>query len=238
VLAGAADAPEGGGSSSVRVSFSTHALLEAWGLASLSAMSGDFDEARRLCTNAKQIVDELGQKLRTASLGVVWGRIEVLADDPERAERVLRESYEILAEMGDKNVLSTVAAGLSDVVLAQGREQEAHRLAKESEALAAPDDVESQIRWRAASARLLAARGEPERAEAPARWAVGLAAGVEFPNLQATAALALAEVLRSGGREDEAEPFVSRALAHYELKGNLVSARKVRQMLVERSPRP
>ncbi len=235
VLAGAADAPDGG-MSTVRVSFSTHALLEAWGLASLSAMSGDFQEARRLCTNAKEIVDELGQKLRTASLGVVWGRIEVLADDPERAEAVLRESYEILAGMGDKNVLSTVAAELAEVVLAQGRQQEAHRLAKESEALAAPDDVESQIRWRAVSARLLATRGEPERGEAPARWAVGLAAGVEFPNLEACAALALAEVLRMSGRAEEAASYVSRALALYESKGNLVSARKAQALLADLRP--
>jgi class 3 adenylate cyclase/tetratricopeptide (TPR) repeat protein len=228
------------GARTTRVSLSTHALVEVWGLASLLAMRGEFEAARRLCSDAKEQIAELGQRQRLASLAMVAGRIAALADATETAETELRFSYGALEEMGDKIILSTVAAELAELALAQGRPEEAETLARESERLAGPDDVESQIRWRAALAKVLAWRGAPD-AHALAREAVRRVAAIQFPNLEAHARLALAEVLHAGGRHDEAAPFGEDAVAAYERKGNVVAAAQARARLAEMrsgAPRP
>jgi predicted ATPase len=228
ILASSADP----GARTTRVSLSTHALVEVWGLASLLAMRGDFEAARELCADAREQIAELGQRQRLASLAMVAGRIESLAGAADRAESEFRRSYEALEEMGDKIILSTVAAELAELELERDRLTEAETLAHESERLAGPDDVESQIRWRAALAKVLTRREAPD-AESLAREAVRRVAEIEFPNLEGHARLTLAEVLRSIGSREEAAASADRALAAYEAKGNVVDAARARAFIAE-----
>jgi tetratricopeptide (TPR) repeat protein len=147
-----------------------------------------------------------------------------MAGEPAAAESEFRSAYATLDEIGDKNVLSTVAAELSDVLYAQQRYEEALELSHEGEALAAPEDVESQIRWRTARAKLCAHDGDDEQAVRIAREALEHADGIEFPNLEASAQLALTEVHRLAGRETDAAECTAAALAIFEEKGNRPSA--------------
>jgi ATP/maltotriose-dependent transcriptional regulator MalT len=101
----------------------------------------------------------------------------------------------------------------------------------ESERLAAAPDVETQSRWRATRAKLLARRSELDEAERLAREAVELVAEAEFPSLQGHALTALADVLRLTGRPAEAAPLLTSALELHERKGNIVSAAEIRRML-------
>jgi hypothetical protein len=62
-------------------------------------------------------------------------------------------------------------------------------------------------------------------AEQLAREAFELAQPTDFPDLQATAALALAEARLAAGHQSEAERLVRRAQEIHERKGNVVAAR-------------
>jgi class 3 adenylate cyclase/tetratricopeptide (TPR) repeat protein len=222
VLAAATGSRHGG--SGLRAGPSAIALIEACGLAGLKAMSGDLDHGRELCSRGKRTLAELGQERRVVGIEVVAARIEVMAGEPAAAESEFRSAYATLDEIGDKNVLSTVAAELSDVLYAQGRYDDALELSREGETLAAPEDVESQIRWRTARAKLCAHDGDDEQAVRIAREALEHADGIEFPNLEASAQLALTEVHRLAGRETDAAECTAAALAIFEEKGNRPSA--------------
>jgi tetratricopeptide (TPR) repeat protein len=215
------------------IGIKTRALLEGWGLAELWAMEGDFEAARRLYGDALHMTEELGQRLRTAALGIVGGRIEMLAAAPGPAEREFRRCYETLEQMGDKMMASWAAAELSDCLYEQGRFDEAERYAGESKRLGGPDDVDAQIRWRSAQAKVLARRGHLQRAERLVGEAGRLLETFEDPNLQATGRLAQAEVARLGGRREAAELALRSALSCYQTKGNVIGAQRTTRALEE-----
>ena len=198
-------------------------------------MQGSFDEARELYSRGQSIYDDLGLKLRAAARTMIGGRIEVLAGDLPAAERELRSGLETLEAMGEQNILSTVAGLLARVIYPQGRYEEAEELAEVSERAAADDDVISQVLWRAARATALARRGEASEAESLAHEAVRRIEQTDQLDNHGDTLLDLAEVLRLGGREDEAAPIVADALKLYEQKENLVSAERARAVLQELS---
>ena len=78
---------------------------------------------------------------------------------------------------------------------------------------------------------MFARRGDAEGALALAREGVGLAEETDSLNLQGDAWLDLAEVLRLGVGEPEADDSVEHALRLYEAKGNVVSADSARALL-------
>jgi class 3 adenylate cyclase/tetratricopeptide (TPR) repeat protein len=217
------------------MSLSTRVQVESCGLASLMAMRGEFSAARALCTRAKQVVSELGHVFRLANQRLVASRIEVVAGDFATAERELRGSAEALREIGEENVLSTVAAELAEVVYRLGQLDGADELTHESERLAAEEDVETQVRWRLTRAKLMARRGDVA-AERLAREAATLAADGDFLNLHGDALVALAEVLRLLGRPQDATIVAALGVEIYEAKGNSVSADQARTLLVEQPP--
>ena len=196
-------------------------------LAGLRAMLGEFDEARRLWLRASSQYEELGLSFRRAARSLTAAGIEILADNYGAAERELRWAYETLETMGDKGVRAPIAAYLGEVLYAEGRLEEAERFAQIANDLAAADDVVPQALWRGVRARVLATRGELEEAEALGRQAAELVESTDFPDLQATTFLAVAEVLETAGKAEEAQEFVDAAQALYEQKGNLVAARRI-----------
>ena len=204
-------------------------VLEA--LASLQAMCGEFDEARELYVNGGRTYAELGQNARLARLTAVGTRIELLAGDRAAAERELRAAYEIYDSRGERASVAAVAASLARLTSEEGREDEAEQLAQVAEESAAKGDVTTQVRRRAAQAKVLAGRGEIGEAEALAREAVSLTEGTQFPDWRADTLLDLADVLRTAGRPEEANAATRDALRLYEAKGNVAAAESVRALL-------
>jgi predicted ATPase len=195
------------------------------------AVLGQFDDARELSNRAKAILEEFRGDLTLAGgAPQVDAEIEMLADNPAAAERELRRGYEDLRRMGERSFLSTVAALLSTALHAQGKDAEAERLSHEAEEAAASDDVASQILWRTARARILAARQQLDEAERLARGAVALAEDIDA-YFRADAFVALAEVQRGGPHPDNPGDLIQRALAVYLAKGNIVAAQKTRRLL-------
>jgi tetratricopeptide (TPR) repeat protein len=159
----------------------------------------------------------------------------MLAGDSRAAERELRRGLEAAERAGLTG--SYFAHGLYDelaqALCAQGRFEEAGDLVELSEQVAAEDDVQAQVAWRAVRAKVLAHRGDIDAALPLARAAVTLAERTELILVHAQALLDLAEVLRLAALPAEAGAAVERALRLYEQKGDLVSAERTRVTLAE-----
>ncbi len=203
-------------------------------LGALEAMRGRFAEARKLVRRAAETYQQLGQTSTSeANCGAVMGRVELLAGDLSASERALRASCETLEEVGDRSYLASAAAELADVLLIQGRDDDADPWCRTAEALGASDDVLTQILWRTARSRLLARRGALNEAEDLVRAAERLAQGTDGLNRQAKVLLDLAEVLRLGGQAAAAAEAMNAAINAFERKGNLVGVRETRALLKE-----
>ncbi|HEY8627112.1 MAG TPA: tetratricopeptide repeat protein, partial [Gaiellaceae bacterium] len=189
-------------------------------LAGLHAMRGRFEEARDMFADGIRILEELGFTLRVATRRTVSGAIELLAGDPAAAERELRWGFERLEAIGEHQDLQGIAGQLAEALYRQGRYAEAERFAEVSET-----EEHERTRWRGPNAKLLARRGELERAQSIARETASRAGQNDNLNSYGKALMDLAEVLQLSGRRDEAEAAVQQALGVYEQKGNLVAER-------------
>jgi ATP/maltotriose-dependent transcriptional regulator MalT len=149
--------------------------------------------------------------------------IELLAGDFEAAERELRTGYRIFEELGDVHLRPTIGAYLATALVQGNRVDDAEAFAEFAQSHSSEDDIVTQVMWRVALAQVRARDGNAAPAQRLAREAVELAAPTDFLDLQATALLALARVLRQAGAPEAADVAVQ-AQAVYERKGNIVGA--------------
>jgi tetratricopeptide (TPR) repeat protein len=122
---------------------------------------------------------------------------------------------------------------LARVVLLRGRGDEAEELTRTCERVAAPDQVDAQVKWRSIRALALARRRSSEEAERLAREAVYQVDKTDQLDSRAEARVDLAEVLRQGGRHGEAGRELERAIALYKEKGNEVAEASARRLLAQ-----
>ena len=96
------------------------------------AMQGDFDDARSAASQGWALIEEYGLELLKGTHSLDVGVAEVIAGDLDAAAARLRRGHELLVEMGDTGVRSTVDAILADVEFRLGRPDEAVWLAEQS----------------------------------------------------------------------------------------------------------
>jgi len=202
-------------------------------IAGLEAMRGRFELARDLYLRCRAVGEEFGVGPVLAALPNYSGPIELLAGDPEAAERELRAGCRALEELGETSVLSTSAALLARTLEHVGRLDEAEEQTVLSERNASRDDLASQTTWRGVRARVLAQRGEFERAQQLAREAVAIANRTDFLVWRGEALLDLAEVNRLAGDSASFVRATKEALRLFEAKGHVVLAERTRAFLRE-----
>jgi tetratricopeptide (TPR) repeat protein len=95
------------------------------------------------------------------------------------------------------------------------------------------DDVTNQILFRRVRAKLLARKGKQDRAEQLAREAVAIGEQTDVLNERGDALSDLAEVLAIAGLPQDAAAELEKALALYQLKGNLVLAERTQTRLAK-----
>jgi len=214
----------------VRGDHRTEGLVKSL-LGRLEAMRGQFPRARALAREAKAMLEDMGKSVVTASTSLDSCGIETLAGDLAAAEHDLRRDYEALEAMGERYLLSTVAAELSCVLMHTGRDEEAERYTRIAEELADEADLTSQALWRWVRARVVARRGETEPALALAHEAVDLLGQADSLVARADAHVALSEVADLAGSRGVAAANAEAALELYERKGDVVSAQKSRGLI-------
>jgi tetratricopeptide (TPR) repeat protein len=197
----------------------------------LEGMRGNFDLARERATAALTLADELGLQVQATGARSEAGEVELFAGRPVEAERHMRAASDALEQMGNVGHWVTVAVGLADAVLEQGRIEESLRLIERIADGAIADDLDPQIGWRRVKARALARRGEIAEAERLAREAVELAGRGDYIDIHARTLTDLAEVLRLAGRAEESSVELAHALRLYEQKGDVVGAARARALL-------
>jgi class 3 adenylate cyclase/tetratricopeptide (TPR) repeat protein len=200
-------------------------------LAVLRAMQGEFDDARRLYRHGQAIGAELGAGLATNSSSIDTFVVEVLAGDFDAAEQDLRRDYEALAAIDETFFRSTIAANLARVQWMRADPDSALEYSRIAEAIGDPEDVDTQVPWRSARAKVLASRGASDEARMLAMDAVRLAANTKLIRMHAEALVDLAEVHEIIGDIESSGPPLREALRLFELKGDLVSSEAIRARL-------
>ncbi len=170
----------------------------------------DYDEAQRQLEEARPLYEEAGVD---SSLGRVLYRLAVVAwyqGDLDQAERLSRDSIRTLAPLEDRGTLCEAQRWLAEVLLAKGKVDEAERYAEAALDTVGPQDMSSRASTRSTLARVRSAQGRGADAEKLLREAVDIIDETEYCAFGRETLEALAQLLRDGGRADEAEAFERR----------------------------
>ncbi len=198
-------------------------------LGGLEAMLGQGDAARERLAAARSIYVDLGRPTAIArSCAPIEADVARWAGELGQARAILLESCEQLRALSNWSHFGEQAAVLAGVLLSLDDERGARAWSDEASSHSPADDLGSQLALRMVGARLLARAGAAQAAEALARETVVLAESTDALNLRAEVLEALAEVLSSMGRHDDAAAVVAQALALYEEKHNRTAAARLR----------
>jgi tetratricopeptide (TPR) repeat protein len=199
--------------------------------ARVEAMIGNFDGARALICDAVARLEELGQHLWLAGLGVQSCAIEMLAGDREAAAREAIAGCRALEAIGERGWLSTLAGLTAEALLEIDRDDEAEHWIGVADATGSADDVITQALILEVQGKLRSRRGNHTEAKALARAAVDLIEQTDMLEATADAKLNLAGVLQAAGSDAEAIEEIEAAVELYERKRHLVGAARARSLL-------
>jgi tetratricopeptide (TPR) repeat protein len=125
-------------------------------------------------------------------------------DEPARAERLFRESIRILAPLEDRATLCETQRSLAELLLSQGRVDEAERFALAARETVGPQDVTSLATTAMALGLVRMAQRRDDEAEELLREADEQISTTEHRMSQRDVLEARAQFLRDRGREEEA----------------------------------
>ncbi len=199
-------------------------------LAVLRAMTGDFDEARRLYARGEAILEELGLRLALIGAAFLGGLVELLADDPLAAERHVRKGYDAMVEAGFDRIIPFQGALLAEALRRQDRQAEAARIARESSE-APSDDALGAILCRTALGYAELYDGHVTAAAELMHEADALADQTDALLFRGDTSLALAHALLAEGDLDGGAAAAQKAVRLYADKGNRVAASRAERFL-------
>jgi DNA-binding SARP family transcriptional activator/tetratricopeptide (TPR) repeat protein len=198
-------------------------------LAALEARAGNFDQARAHLEDARLARQEFSD---TGTIVTSWAalaaEVELLAGNAERAEEILAASCETLRAAGEREWLATNSALLAEALYRQERFPEALEASGSALSIAPPGHLTSRAIAQRVHAKALARAGRLAEAQALAAETIERLEGTDVLDEQGEAFAAAAEVHVLAGEAAEAELTWQRAIAAFELKGNVVSAARVR----------
>jgi class 3 adenylate cyclase/tetratricopeptide (TPR) repeat protein len=189
------------------------------GLAAAAAHQGRFDEARSLQAQVDAGLEERGESFALASGKQGKGLLELLAGDLPAAERILREGWNELGEIGERGYRSTTGALLAQVLALLGRYEEALAIAAEAEVLTSADDWVTKADALCARAYVASGRTDHEAAVTYARRATELADEYEYVLTRTHFWLARGEILVAAGLLGEAREALAEAIRLSRIKG-------------------
>jgi tetratricopeptide (TPR) repeat protein len=170
----------------------------------LHLQRGELEAAAAALEGARQHLSEAGAawSLGRALNYSAW--VARYQGDPGRAERLFRESIRVLAGLEDRATLCESQRGLAELLLAEGRIDEAERFALAARETVGPHDLTSLATTSMALGEVRAAQGRDNEAEELLREACEIISSTMHRHGQRQTLEALAQFLRERGREDEA----------------------------------
>jgi class 3 adenylate cyclase/tetratricopeptide (TPR) repeat protein len=201
-------------------------------LGCLYSMVGEFELARQLVRDARQVYRDAGLILIAGARSMSESWVEWRAGDFVAAQRVLREGLELLERIGDRSYSPTVAAVLADYLYAEGHHAEARDLCAMAMSTTEPGDLVNFVYAGAIEGCVLAREGRFAEGETRCRDAVELTESIDFFEGRAVARRCLAEALALAGRTAEAEVVAAEALAIRDEKGDVSGAEQARELFV------
>ncbi|HUF01504.1 MAG TPA: adenylate/guanylate cyclase domain-containing protein [Gaiellaceae bacterium] len=167
------------------------------------ALKGELDAAETVYEEVRQAVTELGVEPFIAVALMRLGGVAVRRGEHKRAEKLYREALQITSRRGDRGVLPDLKASLAEVLAAQGKIDEAERLALEVQASPRPEGLHFEVTANATLAAVRAAQGRDDEAEALYREAIaGTTDG--FAALELEVLERLVDFYRDRDRDEEA----------------------------------
>jgi tetratricopeptide (TPR) repeat protein len=139
-------------------------------------------------------------------LGIVAWR----TGEPEKAEKLLRESIRLLAPMRERGTLCESQRFLAQLLLEQGRIDEAEKFALAARETVSPEDTVSRATTRVALAQVRAAQGRDEEAETLFAEALDIVSEGEHCRILLDVAPPYSEFLRAHSRAAEAAELDAR----------------------------
>lgn len=198
-----------------------------------AARRGRMSAARRLMAECATITEGMGYPIVLSVVSLERGSIEYLAGDHIARERVLREGYKQLKAMGERAILSTMAADLADALVDLGRLDEAEAMCAVADEAGAEDDLWTQVGVRLVRGRMAAERGNMDAALASVGDAVARADPGEYYDLLTRSRLLFAQLLLEAGRIDEMRAQAQEVIDLARIRGDIILEGRARD-LVER----
>jgi class 3 adenylate cyclase/tetratricopeptide (TPR) repeat protein len=176
----------------------------------LHLQRGELDAAAAALEGARQHLSEAGAAWSLGRTLNYSGWVARYQRDPGRAERFFRESIRVLAGLEDRATLCESQRALAELLLAEGRIDEAERFALAARETVGPHDLTSLATTSMALGEVRAAQGRDDEAEELLREAVEIISPTQHRHGQRQTLEALAQFLRERGREDEAAEIEER----------------------------
>ena len=173
----------------------------------LAAQRGAVDQAEAAFDEAAALFEEAGAAWPRARILGKLAKIARGRGDLAAAERLFRDGIRILKSLEDRGTLCESQRGLAQVLLDQGRLDEAEQMALEARRTVGPHDQSSRATTRMALGLVRAAQGEVGEAELLLREAVDIIRDTDFVAHNREILDALVGFLRDQGRESEAAAY-------------------------------
>jgi class 3 adenylate cyclase/tetratricopeptide (TPR) repeat protein len=170
----------------------------------LHLQRGELEDAAAALEGAREHLSEAGAAWALGRTLNFAARVARQQGDLTRSERLFRESIRLLATLEDRATLCESQRSLAELLLAEGRVDEAERLALAARETVGPHDVTSLATTAMSLGLVRAAQGNDEEAEELLREAYDTISTTLHRSGQREALEALAQFLRERGRDDEA----------------------------------
>src|SRR4051812_25116206 len=176
----------------------------------LLSARGDHDGAAGWYTKALDLYREAASVSDIAWTSRHLGIVAWRTGDPEKAEKLLRESIRLLAPMRERGTLCESQRFLAQLLLEQGRVDEAEKFALAARETVSPEDTVSRATTRVALAQVRAAQGRHEEADVLFAEALEIVSEGEHCRILLDVVPPYSEFLRAHERTEEAAALDAR----------------------------
>jgi tetratricopeptide (TPR) repeat protein len=172
-------------------------------------LRGELEEAELWYAQSLGLFTEAGSNWGIGRSSGALGRIAWRNGDPHKAEKLLREAIRTLAPMQERGTLCEGQRLLAQLLLEQGRVDEAEKYALAARETVSAEDISSRATTRVALAQVRAAQDRHDEAESLFREAIDIIRGSEQCRIDVELVPPYAQFLRDLGRADEAAELES-----------------------------